>query len=407
MTELQGWLRKGLGRAAIFVKTHPAERYRASLLYACTHNLAFDSQCEESRAPYLVNLIEASGDIEFYRDGILSALGADDPEVDLGQLFEVAASFAVKGDAELKHALYATFDRRGFTNAGISCAETLVLLDGLDGLLLVAKSFGDVEADERPWQFGNMVEALEKRAGKQAFPPELDRFVREWRNQEEHWERERQKPIYSRQNYETLRLSLNRAAAMAWARAASPDELALVAGDLRVETDEERLVTYLRMFRRHAFPHPIDRLLDLAHSKNDRVARAAQVALSNVADGRVRALALDLMKAPEGRAFAVGLLTRNSEPGDYRTLEGLLEETIDPFIYHAMGVNVRRFAKANRSEEAERSLLLLYENGPCSLCRHGAVEELIAIYRLPVSVRDECHYDTDSGTRKLALSLRS
>jgi hypothetical protein len=91
-------------------------------------------------------------------------------------------------------------------------------------------------------------------------------------------------------------------------------------------------VTYLRMFRRHAFPHPIDRLFDLARSENDRVARAAQVALSNVADGRVRALALDLMKAPKGRAFPVALLTRNAEPGDYRILQGLLEESIDPLF---------------------------------------------------------------------------
>ena len=86
--------------------------------------------------------------------------------------------------------MYATFDLRGFANAGISCAETLVLLDGLDGVLFMARSFGDVEADERPWQFGNLVQALERRDGKQAFPPELNRFVQEWRYQE-HWERER------------------------------------------------------------------------------------------------------------------------------------------------------------------------------------------------------------------------
>ena len=90
--------------------------------------------------------------------------------------------------------MYTAFDRCGFANAGICCAEELVRLDGLDGLLFVAKSFGDVEADERPWQFSNLVEGLEKRDGKQAFPPELDRFAREWRDQEDHWERERQKP---------------------------------------------------------------------------------------------------------------------------------------------------------------------------------------------------------------------
>jgi len=142
-----------------------------------------------------VNLIGASSDAEFYRDRILSALAADEAQMDLGQLFEIAARFVVNGDHELKQAMYTAFDHFGFANAGICCAEELVRLDGLHGLLFVAKSFGDIEPDERPWQFGNLVDALEKRDGKQAFPPELDRFAREWRDQEEHWERERQKPL--------------------------------------------------------------------------------------------------------------------------------------------------------------------------------------------------------------------
>jgi hypothetical protein len=404
MTEFEGWLRKGLGRAAIFLKTNPPEQCRAPLLHACTHNLTYDSQCEESRGPYLVNLIEASSDAQFYRDHILSALAADEAQMDLGQLFEIAARFAAKGDQELKRAMYTAFDRCGFASAGICCAEELVRLDGLDGLLFVAKSFGDIEADERPWQFGNLVDALKERDCKQAFPPELDRFAREWRNQEEHWERERQKPLQPRQDYETLKLSLTRAGAMAWARTATPDELALVAEDLRIETDEDRLVAYLRMFRRHVFPQPIDFLLDLARAENDDIARAALVALSNVVDSRVRALGLDLITGLKWRGFAVGLLTRNAERSDYRVLEGLLGEAIDPYIYHCMGIDVRRFVEAHRSEEAERSLLLLYENGPCSLCRHGAVEELIAIDRLPAWIREECQYDAYSETRKLVAS---
>jgi hypothetical protein len=191
---------------------------------------------------------------------------------------------------------------------------------------------------------------------------------------------------------------------MAWARTATPDELALVAEDLRIETDEDRLVACLRMFRRHVFPQPIDRLLKLARAENDDIARAALVALSNVVDSRVRALGLDLMTGLKWRGFAVGLLTRNAERSDYRVLESLLGEAIDPYIYHCMGIDVRRFVEAHRSEEAERSLLLLYQNGPCSLCRHGAVEELIAIDRLPAWIREECQYDAYSETRKLVAS---
>ena len=44
--------------------------------------------------------------------------------------------------------MYSAFERHGFTTAGRPCAEQLVILDGLGGLLSVAKSFHEVEADE-------------------------------------------------------------------------------------------------------------------------------------------------------------------------------------------------------------------------------------------------------------------
>lgn len=100
----------------------------------------------------------------------------------------------------------------------------------------------------------------------------------------------------------------------------------------------------------------------------------------------------------------IQLLNRNAERSDYRVLEGLLGEAIEPYIYHCMGIDVGRFVEAHRSEEAERSLLLMYENGPCSLCRHGAVEEFIAIDRLPAWIREACQYDAYSETRKLVAS---
>jgi hypothetical protein len=97
----------------------------------------------------------------------------------------------------------------------------------------------------------------------------------------------------------------------------------------------------------------------------------------------------------------VGLLVRNAEPGDYRIIERLLADTSDEDAYHRLGIDVRHFVEAHRSEEAAQSLLQLYENGPCSRCRYGVVKELLAIDRLPASLREECEYDAYSETRGL------
>jgi hypothetical protein len=64
-------------------------------------------------------------------------------------------------------------------------------------------------------------------------------------------------------------------------------------------------------------------------------------------------------------------------------------------------MDILRFVKANLTAGAEGSLTLLYENGPCSMCRESCVKHLIALNRLPGWMRDECRHDADSGTRGL------
>ena len=70
-----------------------------------------------------------------------------------------------------------------------------------------------------------------------------------------------------------------------------------------------------------------------------------------------------------------------------------------------LGANVLHYVESHRSVEAGRSLLLIYENGPCSICRNDAVDELIAIQRFPEWMRDECLHDTYSSTREAAANI--
>jgi hypothetical protein len=296
--------------------------------------------------------------------------------------------------------MYAAFERDGF---GLTAADEIVRLDGLPGLVFVAKSFGAEDPEERPWQFGHLLETLEKRHGKQTLPGDLDVFWQEWRAQEDLWERERQKFPRPRPDYETVKRSLMRLG-RGWAQNASAVELEVAADDLLAENDRDRLVGYLRMFRLRPFPRAIDMLLELARSEDDRVVHAAMLALSNIQDQRVRALGLNLMDRVQWRGNAVGLLTRNSQDGDYRIIERLMEKQMDPNDYHRLGHGVLDFVKAHHSERADRALLLLYENGPCLNCRYEVVKELIVLSRVPDWMRNECQYDADPEIRKLVKS---
>jgi hypothetical protein len=181
---------------------------------------------------------------------------------------------------------------------------------------------------------------------------------------------------------------------LSWARTASQPELETAAADLLDEIDADRLAGYLRIFWYRPFPGPADRLLELARSGQRVLSHSALNALKQLSDQRIRALGLELRDA--------GLLVRNSAAGDYHILEHWLTEAADADACHKLGIDIRHYAKAHRSEEASASLFRLYEKGPCSLCRHDVVEQLIALGRFPEWMREECRYDSYLETRKLA-----
>ena len=94
----------------------------------------------------------------------------------------------------------------------------------------------------------------------------------------------------------------------------------------------------------------------------------------------------------------IDVLSSSDLPHD--SVDGL-REPMDIEETHHFGMGVRHLVKKHRKGEAEECLLLLYEKGPCSLCRGQVVEDLIALNRIPEWMREECRYDSYTCTRKL------
>jgi hypothetical protein len=185
-----------------------------------------------------------------------------------------------------------------------------------------------------------------------------------------------------------------------WGKMASQEELQVAAADLLLERNEGRLLAYLSIFRFQPFPGPIARLLELAESANIRIARYAVAVLSRLSNPEVRNLALRLLDTRGKHGDGVELLTNNYQQGDFQVIQSCLEEPMEVNEIHHFEIGVRHLVRRQRQVEAEQCLLLLYEKGPCSLCRGGVVEELIALSRLPEFMRVECRYDSDTHTRE-------
>lgn len=412
--EFESWLRKGIGRAVLYLKTHDSKPHLESLLNACIRNVAYDSQCESSREQYLKDLIQASGDEEFFRDGLMLVLAAemiDTDQADLDQIIAVARMFAQRGDLPIKNSMYRALERAGFELAG-SCYTDLIALDGIHALVIASEKCPATIDDHDLWVLDTLLVALEERDGSEAANVAIEEASRQSPGLKAFVERARRVRITKRSidkdprlDYPSLKLVIREESKFrnlyGWGRTASVEELEAAADDIIGETDRNRLLTYLSIFRSGHLPRSIEKVLELAESDDIRIARAAVNALAQISDPRIRELLLRLMDIPNRRGDAVELMISNYHDGDFERIEAAVRETRDPDCLHYLGMGMRHLLAVHCPQDATNALLFLYENGPCSLCRGEFVEKLIALKSIPERIREECLFDADPNTRKL------
>jgi hypothetical protein len=418
--DFQKWLRQGLGRAATFLQTEDPAPHRDALLHACTHNLCYDWQCEETRGQYLADLVKLTGDRKFFRDGVLAALNSQGGEYgpdDILQMFGVARNWAEEGDETVRRTLYDVFARDGYVRAAMWCGLYMVKMDGLDALSFVVQFFGRLEEGDRLREFESLVTELEERDGKEAAAealtaaaagrPDLAQLLEMLRAVENRRTQARQEwDAMPRRDYASVKRGIlgqeSRVMSfMNWGEAATAEEIRNAAEDLLSESDEKRLWDYLRIFRHRRFPGPHSRLIELVKKGSRRLSHAAAQALTHIDDPDLRTVGLELMSTPGRCDLGVTLLAGWSQPGDYKLIEQALRQPMSDDDFHSLGMDVLGFVKANPTGEAEPILCLIYEKGPCSNCRGSCVKHLIALQRLPDWMIEECRYDADSETREL------
>lgn len=365
MSRFAHWLRLGHGRAAVELRRGGGSR--DEVVSACISDERYDAQINESRGPYLLKLIQLSGEIEFYRDAINSALHA-------GPISE--ALFHVARHLGCSAAMRAAFVREGWTDVG--AAEELVKLDGVSGLLLALENLRTEHEDDQAWQVRSLFRLLRPTSPPPECRPWLDVVKREaatWRNAAPNRPRQTESDLL-RMAEEALNIS-----------------------------DTKRQAELLAPFgHRHVFPLPPDGLLELFHqTTNERLALRVLNVLRKLTDPRIRSLAFNLLADPEDvfHHRGIGLLVRNGGRQDYPAVLSILRGTLDADDLHGMDLGFRDFFDAHPSRAAAPGLLHLYEHGPCTFCRTGIVRRLLRLSALPPAIHDESPYDAAEDTRTL------
>ncbi len=420
-------MRRGLGRAVLWLRRGEVIASRDFLLYACTHNLAYYLQSAEDRARYMFDVTQATGEPEFYSQFVRQSLDEisdneddwwEEDERSIGQMFGLLGLLAKNGDHSVRKSLYLFFGKHS-AGSDYSRAEVVVDIDGLNGYLAVVHQWilHPREQDDH-WTEAWLLEQVEERFGLETVQSFLEQaaeaepavgvYLAEVREKQTAWhKRQGSKSRRDRPDYAKLRRLISspekRENHMVWGRwgaALAEDDAERLASELLLETDTQRLERYLLLFWVRPFPLDHTPLLVLAQNENQKIATAARAALARIEDVSIHDLALELMETDERPWELIELLARNFREGDEKAIERILEEPWGAKKTERIGLELRKVVEENMTPAAASALLLFYERGYCGMCRHGTIELLDELGQLPPYIVEEGQYDADDSIRE-------
>ena len=416
-------IQKGLGRAFEYLKKYQGDRefIRKHLLNACLHNLAYDPQCEASKANYLFELINLTGDSYFYREKILLSLPTSEYFWDTQQLYELALCWAKQGDREARELIYQTFRKQDDNESWLG-GDRIIELDGINGLLAVAEIFGHkLLQDSELWEDDYLISKAQNLYGVEEVNSAIERAAVDNKAIKAYLDavkaHELEIKSYRSQNpknrYENIKLDdilqkiesprghwylLNK-----FGINASDRDIEILFDRLLQETRKEQLRKYLWVFKNRQLPRIDNRLLDLARSEDDDIQFCAIRALANNKNDAIRSLAIDLIQNTQAIGNKLfSLFFANYQKGDAQILESALKQSPDLDYRHAAGMDLMKIIKLQKDPELINCSFWIYENTPCAHCRESILEILIESQQITTDILQECLLDSSEDIRTMA-----
>jgi hypothetical protein len=414
-TEFSDALQKGKGRVVLYLREYGAAESQDEILQACLHNLTYDAQSEGSRAEWLMSLIDISSNEDFFRKPILEALTHSTDIWEVNQLMNLALAFARRGFSEGRRVIYEKFDKQEFDESWLG-GKQIMTMDGVMGMLHVAEVIGKrMVRNPEFWEDGLFSEACH-RLGKEVMMTAFQEHAEKSVNVKAYLDtatKGRTGNYPSPRGIQTLEKILEDIEAASgeypghyvqFGKRADAKDLDVVFARLLSEARRDQLLRCLWVFLRRAMPILDTRLLQLAESEDEKLQRAAIVALAQMQDPSIRVLAIRLLgEHPKViTREAITLFNRNYVSGDHEVIENALFVPEDKETTHNIGYGILALTKSQKGAELTKLLEWVYENTPCSICRRNALKGLLERNRASDSMLVESVWDCCEETRTLA-----
>lgn len=402
----------------VYLQNHDATPYRDLILHACLNNVAYNTQMEGDRTRYLIQIINLTRQVDFYREQILSATRSINKEIDrsdAGQLLRLVCEFALYGDTEARQLVYDVFNSNLEDELG---AGEIVTMDKLAGFLHIAEKLGEFNQQVvSPYVADYPLKQLEKEIGSQATYLALNKARRRNRNidfyltiiENRHKNQAQNREIMRDgmdQPYEYIKQCIQNRTPLdyeLWGKKAREEDLLLAAQDLIQQDDPPHILWYLKIFLERPFPLDPRHLFSLIDFEDFRINRMMLSVISRVEHPSVRQFAMKLIHdGHEEAGYAIRLLASNYQDGDWDLINSWSDGNLDENTCYDLGGSIEAVFEHHPNTGAEHAMLNVYENTVHSWVRKSMIKMLHSIDALPDHIRQECFYDSKERIRELA-----
>lgn len=414
-------LLRGHGRCLQAVREDP-EKFRSVVLWACSHLIAFDPQCEGCKSIFVYELIACYEDPTPFVDVLIQSLRKTRSQGGWKILYfaEVLSYFAADGDASAQQVLWEKYEelygallkkkRRPegiFPEQDDFAMLCQVLGHQKEAMLRIAEDIGRLyrtkefhDGADFDWLFDSGGKKYRKTLENRAKTSEnIAAYLQAGYAEEARWEQMR-----------TQRDPQDRPAGPALSRwlacRADGETVRKYAESYLSATEPESRTTALQAFCRCPFPlDPAPIILD-AQSKNAALKSAAWDALERIRHPLVREFALSQLAAD--MEAALPLLLVNYQPQDAEMLVKLVTSIKVDFActtnWHGIQMDVLHME--DYGTKAPKVLLRhIYETSYCSCCREFSLYQMGKRRLLTEEFLEECLLDSNSDIRSYARGI--
>lgn len=442
----------GHGRTWLHISQHGAVGMEDQLKHALLHSLAFDTQCEGDRGLWVMAMVDESRtDTTLYPEFIQCVHDAPDGQYDywhISQRGTVLAELAKRGVADARIALDQLFvENRTKHPNDLLGALDIIEVDGEQGLLQVCSALGH-EAHQKnadtvdDWFLNVFDEDRSEGDGLKLLEAErgddlgIERFLsvreaemarRDAAKQAKKEQPRHPKATPANQSYSNiprayhplppdeiiswvenapqkegqhLSTSEGRAWLRGWGINASESALTQILEALDDTDSSIETRRYLSVFSRRPMPLLSDKVVALAESEDERVRSRAYTALKNVADQRIRAVALRSMTPELIKSGSLELFQSSYQPGDHNAIEQVLFVPDDEDELHSLIFDLADICSNVKLPECLTLMLFVYEYSPCGNCRGKVVDVMADLGIAPDWLAEECRFDAMEDIRE-------